>query len=123
MSKELKFYAYARCSTCRNAKQWLEANHLPFREIPIREQPPDSTELRVMIRAYDNQMKKILNTSSQDYRESGLKDQIPGISEDTLVEKLRQNGNLIKRPFLIGPGIAWVGFKEDIWKSALKNSD
>jgi arsenate reductase len=35
------------------------------------------------------------------------------------LEMLSRHGNLVKRPFVIGNGIALVGFKKPEWESAL----
>jgi len=121
MSKKLEFYGYSKCSTCRKAKAWLEEQGVDYREFPIRENPPEAAKIKAMIQAYEGQVKKVMNTSSQDYREQGLKDRLPNLSQEALLEMLLENGNLIKRPFLIGPGVHLVGFKPDQWERALQD--
>ena len=119
MSKKLEFYGYSKCSTCRKAKAWLEEQGITYLEFPIRENPPKAPNIRAMIQAYGGQVKKVLNTSSRDYRENGLKDRLPHLSQEALIEMLLENGNLIKRPFLFGPGVHLVGFKPDQWERIL----
>lgn len=119
MSKKLEFYGYSKCSTCRKAKAWLEEQGVDYIEFPIRENPPNATKIKAMIQAYEGQIKKVLNTSSQDYRASGLKDCLSGLSQEILLQRLLENGNLIKRPFLIGPKVHLVGFKPDHWERTL----
>jgi arsenate reductase len=46
-----------------------------------------------------------------------LKDKLPEMSEEKAIDLLNSNGNLIKRPFVIGGKIAEVGFKPDDWES------
>lgn len=116
----LKFYEYDRCSTCRNARKWLDAKGIQYERLAIRETPPSPAELGAMLEAYDGQLKKLLNTSSADYRESGLKDELPKLSAEEVFARLEENGNLVKRPFLIGPGVQLVGFKEAEWDRRLK---
>lgn len=36
----LKLYTYQKCSTCRDAVQWLTERGIAFTELPIRESPP-----------------------------------------------------------------------------------
>tara|TARA_R100000027_G_C2249994_1_gene94088 strand:+ start:124 stop:480 length:357 start_codon:yes stop_codon:yes gene_type:complete len=117
----LKFYGYKKCSTCRNAKKFLESKGVSFEEIPIRETPPPPAELAAMLQAYDGKMTRLFNTSSQDYRDAGLKDRLPVMSHSDAFSILQGNGNLVKRPFLLGEGVALVGFKEAEWQAALED--
>lgn len=112
----LKFYEYDKCSTCRNARKWLDEKGVAYKRLPIRETPPSDQELKTVLAAYDGQIKPIINTSSADYRETGLKDDLPNLSEKEVFARLRATGNLVKRPFLIGEGVALAGFKEAEWK-------
>jgi arsenate reductase len=116
----LTVYTYAKCSTCRSAVRWLEAHGLDFEERPIRETPPAEAELKRMLGAYGGKMTRLFNTSSQDYRDRKLNEKLPAMSEAEAFALLRSNGNLVKRPFLLGPKAALVGFKEAEWQDRLK---
>ncbi len=116
----MKVYIYKNCDTCRKAVQWLKANGLKFEEVPIREQPPTKTELNRMLAVYDGNIRKLFNTSGQDYKALGMKDKLPGLSKDAALNLLSGNGNLVKRPFLLTDGAAVVGFDEAEWKNLLK---
>lgn len=117
----LKLYAYQGCSTCRNAIKWLKQHDIPFTAIAIREKPPTLQELRAMLEAHDGDLRRLFNTSGQDYRSLGIKDKLPTMSTDDALKLLASNGNLIKRPFAIDEAkkIHLVGFKEDAWDAAL----
>jgi transcriptional regulator, Spx/MgsR family len=116
---QLTLYAYRNCDTCRKARRFLQERDIPFTEVPIREQPPGPAELRQMLHAYGGERRKLFNTSGRDYRESGIKEKLASLSESEVIDCLAANGNLIKRPFLIGPSVARVGFKEAEWEAAL----
>ena len=113
-----KAYLYKNCSTCQKAKKYLQAHQIAFEELPIREQPPSRDELASMLAAYDGDLKRLFNTSGQDYRAGGYKDRLKALSETDALAELAANGNLIKRPFVIGDGIHLVGFKEADWNQA-----
>lgn len=115
----LTIYVYQKCSTCRDALKWLDALGIAHQVKAIRETPPTRDELKVALTAYGGDLRKIFNTSGMDYRALGLKDQMEGLSESAAFDLLSNNGNLIKRPFLIGDGKALVGFKEAAWTKAL----
>jgi arsenate reductase len=112
----VKIFSYKRCGTCRKATKFFEENNIAFEEVPIREQTPSQEELEKMLNAYEGNIKKLFNTSGQDYRALGIKDQIADMSQQEALDLLRSNGNLIKRPFVLSEKTATVGFKEDVWQ-------
>jgi len=115
----IKIYTYANCSTCRAAVKWLRARGLEFDERPIRETPPTVAELKTMLAARGGEIRRLFNTSGRDYREFGLSDKLPGMTEAQAITLLAGNGNLVKRPFLLGPKVALTGFDEKTWQAAL----
>lgn len=115
----LKVYAYKNCGTCRKAAKWLDENGIVHQEIPIREQPPTTAELKRVLKAVDGNMRKLFNTSGQDYKALNMKEKLPTLNESEALELLSKNGNLVKRPVVIGPGVALVGFNEEEWAEAL----
>lgn len=115
----LKVYTYAGCSTCKTAVKYLKGAGVKYTELPIREQPPTVAELKAMLKANDGNMRKLFNTSGKDYREQGLGEKLPSLSEDEALALLQGNGNLVKRPFAVGDSVHLVGFSEPIWQQAL----
>lgn len=63
--------------------------------------------------------RKLCNTSGADYRASGLGEKLNELDDHAFFELLTGNGNLIKRPFMLGVGVGLTGFKEDEWAAAL----
>jgi arsenate reductase (glutaredoxin) len=114
----LKVYSYKNCDTCRKALQWLEKRNVSCNVIAIREQPPGSSELQKMLKACQGNIRKLFNVSGQDYKALNMKDKLPGMSDAEAIQLLSKNGNMVKRPFVIGEGIALVGFKEEEWQKA-----
>jgi len=115
----LTVYTYANCDSCRRAVKWLRGRGLEFIEKPIRETPPSVGELKAMLAAQGGELRKLFNTSGQDYRALGIKDRLPSLSTDEAIALLAANGNLIKRPFLLDGDRGLVGFKEEEWAKAL----
>ena len=109
----LAVYTYANCDTCRRAVKWLRSCGLVFIEKAIRETPPCLAELQVMLAAYGGERRRLFNTSGRDYRALKLGEKLPAMTEDDALRLLGENGNLVKRPFLIGNGAALVGFDEN----------
>lgn len=109
------FIAYPKCSTCQNAKQWLEENGIEFEERNIVEQIPTVKELKKWIPKSGKELKKWFNTSGLKYKELKLSEKLPIMKEEEKIELLASNGMLIKRPLLITPKGILVGFKPMEW--------
>lgn len=115
----LTVYVYLKCSTCRDALKWLDDNGVAHQIKAIRETPPTPAELKAALKLLGGDIRKLFNTSGMDYRALGMKDKLPTMSEDDAIKLLSQNGNLVKRPFVIGNDVALTGFKQEIWKKTL----
>lgn len=117
--KPLTVYTLSNCDTCRKAVKWLHAHQVPFTERAIRETPPSPAELRTMLASYGGARGKLFNTSGRDYRDQKLGEKLPSLTDDAALALLAANGNLVKRPFVVGAGVALVGFDETAWTTAL----
>ncbi|MDA1476352.1 arsenate reductase family protein [Bacillus changyiensis] len=113
----LDFYWYPKCGTCRKAKKWLEDNGREVHDIHIVEQPPSKEKLKELYQNSGLNLKKFFNTSGQKYRELGLKDKLPQMSEDEQLELLASNGMLIKRPIVTDGQKVTIGFNENQFKT------
>ena len=110
------FIHYPKCLTCQKAKKWLEANKVSFEERHIVEDNPTEAELKVWIKKSHLEVKKWFNTSGLKYKELGLKEKLPTMSDEEKINLLSTDGMLIKRPLLITEKTVLVGFKEQDWK-------
>ena len=81
-------YAYEKCDTCRKALKWLAANGLPHQVKPIRETPPSPAELKAALASHNGDLRRLFNTSGMDYRAMGIKDRLPGLSEEEALKLL-----------------------------------
>ena len=113
-------YAYAGCDTCRKALRFLSDRGIPHTVIPIREQPPTKAELRRMLKLCGGEIRRLFNTSGQDYRALGMGKRLPTLSEEAAIELLAGNGNLVKRPFVLTPRGGTVGFAPEEWERLTK---
>ena len=60
-------------------------------------------------------LKKFFNTSGNAYKDLGLKDRLPAMSERDQIALLAADGMLVKRPIVVRDDLVLVGFKEDEW--------
>lgn len=113
------FLEYAKCSTCRNAKKWLDENCISYQDRPIVEQNPSEAELKEWISRSKLPLKSFFNTSGLVYKSLQLKDKLSSMSEDEQIKLLASDGKLIKRPLIISNDIVLVGFKPEEWAKLL----
>ena len=115
----MTFLCYSKCSTCKKAQKWLEQRGAAYTERPIKEERPSADELRAWQKASGLPLKKFFNTSGLIYKDLGLKDKLPALSEEEQLALLATDGMLVKRPLLIGDGFALAGFRETDWEKML----
>ena len=116
----IKVYCYSRCSTCKKALKWLEANEIAHQVIDIKEDHPDEAALRQYYAMSGLPLKRFFNTSGMIYRDMGLSKKLPDMSEDEQLALLASDGMLVKRPLLVGEDLVLTGFKEAEWEEKLK---
>jgi arsenate reductase len=112
----LRVYSYDRCSTCRDALKFLRERDVAHEEVPIRETPPSLVELRTMLAHVGGEVRRLFNSSGQEYRALDLKQKLPSLTLDQALQLLSTNGRLVKRPFALGPSAGAVGFKAQEWE-------
>jgi len=116
----LTIYVYGKCSTCKQALQFLKNLQLPLIEKEITNTPPSLPELQQMLAYYNGNVKKLFNTSGLLYKEMQLAEKLPNLSLDQALLLLNQHGMLVKRPFLLGKNFGSTGFNAAEWSTRLK---
>ena len=116
----MTFIEYAKCSTCKKAKNWLDENGISYETRPIREENPTAEELKEWQKKSKLPLKRFFNTSGNLYKELKLKDKLKEMSEEEQYELLATDGMLVKRPLLISETSVLVGFKETEWEELLR---
>ena len=111
----LKFICYPKCTTCQKAKKWLDDNQIEYEFRDIKLNNPTIDELTEWYKKSGLSIKKFFNTSGLLYKSLDLKNKIPTMTEDEMLNLLATDGMLVKRPLLVGDDFVLVGFKEDEW--------
>ena len=118
LAPTIKVYSYSRCSTCRKALAWLDANNLAYEVIDITTAPPSKEVLSLAFERLDLRQ-RLFNTSGQSYRALGAA-VVKAMNDDDALAALAADGRLIKRPLVALPsGDFLVGFKPEDWNQAL----
>ncbi len=113
------FVHYPKCSTCKKAMSWLNDHNIEFDQRHIVEDNPTVDELRLWHKMSDLPLRRFFNTSGMLYRDLGLKDKLPSMTEDEMYELLATDGMLVKRPLLVLDDTVLVGFKEAEWQAMI----
>jgi len=109
--KEIIFYSYLKCSTCRKAAQWLKSKNFEFKLIDIVKEPPLVNYINLALEQYPDDKKRIFNTRGKAFKTLNL--DIYDLSTEAIIKLLLSDGKLIKRPFLIYEGKKVIlGFNE-----------
>ena len=115
----LSFICYPKCTTCQKAKKWLDDNKIEYELRDIKLDNPTLEELTEWYKKSGLPLKKFFNTSGLLYKSLELKDKLPTMTEEEMLNLLSTDGMLVKRPLLIGQDFVLVGFKEAEWKEKL----
>ena len=113
------FVEYPKCTTCKKAKKWLDDNKLTYTDRHIKEEKPTIEELKEWHKKSGLPLKRFFNTSGNLYKELGLKDKLPTMTEEEQYELLATDGMLVKRPIIETEEKVFTGFKEEVWKELL----
>lgn len=113
------FLEYPKCSTCKKAKNWLDAHGVQYTDRHIVEENPTAAELAEWVKRSGLPLKRFFNTSGMKYRELELAAKLPSMTETEQLDLLATDGMLVKRPMLVGEDFVLVGFKEADWAARL----
>ena len=116
----LKFICYPKCTTCQKAKKWLDDNKIEYKLRDIKQENPTLEELTEWYQKSRLPLKKFFNTSGLVYKSMDLKNKLPNMTENEMLQLLSTDGMLVKRPILVGSDFVLIGFKEAEWNEKLK---
>ena len=112
----VRFICYPKCTTCQKAKKWLDDNKIEYEFRDIKLDNPTHDELKEWHKKSGLPLKKFFNTSGLLYKSLDLKNKLPTMSDDEMLNLLATDGMLVKRPILVGEDFVLVGFKEDEYR-------
>lgn len=107
------FMEYPKCSTCKNAKKYLQNLGVECESRDIVNNTPSAEELNEIINRSGENINKFFNTSGMLYKSMGLKDRLAIMTYYKKIELLASSGMLIKRPIIIFDKDIVIGFKKD----------
>lgn len=115
----MKFICYPKCTTCQKAKKWLDDNNVEYELRDIKLNNPTLDELKEWHEKSGLPLKKFFNTSGLLYKSLDLKNKLPQMTDEEMLNLLSSDGMLVKRPLLVDKNFVLVGFKESEWGEIL----
>jgi arsenate reductase len=111
----LKLHGYKKCSSCRKAESFFQQANIVYTFIDITENGLTAGELAEITKLSGLPLKKLFNTSGEQYRKLKIKELLPRLTDEDILDLLAGNGRLIKRPVVTNGKKATVGFREDLF--------
>ena len=115
----MTFVCYTKCGTCQKARKWMEENNVEYIYRDIKTENPSLEELGAWHKLSGLPARKLFNTSGQLYKSMELKNKLPDMSDEQMLQLLSTDGMLVKRPILVAEDFVLVGFKETDWAEKL----
>lgn len=107
----IKIYTSPSCSSCRKVKKWFKEQKIPFVEKNIFSATLNENELKEILVKSENGTEDIISTRSKVVKDSGVK--IEDLTIKELIEFIRQNPSVLKRPIMVDDNKIQVGYNPD----------
>lgn len=104
-------YTSPSCSSCRKVKKWFEEQKIPYREKNIFSTALNSEELKNLLKNSENGTEDIISTRSKIIKEGNI--DIDSMSINELVEFIKKNPSILKRPIITSDHKMQVGYNEE----------
>lgn len=104
-------YTSPGCASCRKVKQWLKDRDLPYVEKNIFKILLNDNEIKHLLMRSENGTEDIISTRSKIIQESGV--DIDAMKMDELIQFIKQNPSILKRPIILNEKNFQVGYDEE----------
>jgi regulatory protein spx len=107
----IRIYTSPSCSSCRKVKKWFEDNKIPYEAKNIFAANLTAEELKDVISKTENGTDDIISLRSKVVQENNIDFDEMTISQ--LVEFIRANPSVLKRPIIVDDHRIQVGYNEE----------
>lgn len=111
-------YQYPKCSTCRKALAWLDANGVAYDKSDLVAEPIPLEKLKELHERSGLPIARFFNTSGESYRNGNFKERLKSATDAQLLAELAKDGKLVKRPIVERGKKVLVGFDEKAYDAA-----
>lgn len=111
MKYMLKLYTTNSCTSCRKARRWLIDHDIPFEEKNFGTTPITLDELKNILILTEEGTEDIISIRSKVFQK--LDKDINELPLHELLELVKDNPGLLRRPIMIDEKRLQIGFNED----------
>lgn len=116
----IKIYTVSSCTSCKKAKNWLNAHQLSYNEHNLGKEAITKEEILNILTKTENGIASIV--SSKNRYAKSLECDIEELSVNEVIELITTNPRILKSPILIDEKRLQVGYKEDDIRAFLPRS-
>ena len=107
----LTLYTSPSCTSCRKARSWLQEHEIPYVERNIFSEPLNIDELKAILQMTEDGTEEIISTRSKVFQKLNM--DLDELSLKELLDLVKENPGLLRRPIMIDEKRLQVGFNED----------
>ncbi|MDG3132999.1 transcriptional regulator Spx [Streptococcus suis] len=107
----IKIYTVSSCTSCKKAKNWLNAHQLSYNEHNLGKEAITKEEILNILMKTENGIASIV--SSKNRYAKSLEFDIEELSLNEVIDLITSNPRILKSPILIDEKRLQVGYKED----------
>ena len=104
-------YTSPGCASCRKVKQWLKDHNLNYIEKNIFKTLLNDNEIKHLLIRSENGSDDIISKRSKVIQESNI--DIDSMTTDQLIQFIKHNPSVLKRPIIISEKNFQVGYDEE----------
>ncbi|AWX94707.1 transcriptional regulator Spx [Streptococcus suis] len=116
----IKIYTVSSCTSCKKAKNWLNAHQLSYNEHNLAKEAITKEEILNILTKTENGIASIV--SSKNRYAKSLDFDIEELSVNEVIDLITSNPRILKSPILIDEKRLQVGYKEDDIRAFLPRS-
>lgn len=99
------------CSSCRKVRTWFKNQGIPFKEVNILKTPLKERDLMDILNKSLDGTDEIISTRSKIFKEKNI--DIDSMSVKELVNFIKENPSILKRPIIVDDERIQVGYNAD----------
>lgn len=107
----LTLYTSPSCTSCRKARAWLQEHEIPYVERNIFSEPLNIDELKDILQMTEDGTEEIISTRSKVFQKLNM--DLDELSLKELLDLVKENPGLLRRPIMIDEKRLQIGFNED----------
>ena len=116
----IKIYTVSSCTSCKKAKNWLNAHQLSYNEHNLGKEAITKEEILNILTKTENGIASIV--SSKNRYAKSLDFDIEELSVNEVIDLITSNPRILKSPIFIDEKRLQVGYKEDDIRAFLPRS-